>query len=310
MVVSTSLKQALGRSRKLPLKAERRVYGPAIASEMNALLRTPSKKVVEVVAVLGAYVLFFAVGVYSGQTTMSVEIIDPLDGMQLHTSPVELVARVTIRGAPVTDAQARFTILSGSRGEFDVNAVTDSYGVTRLVLPVPSGNYTWHVSARKEGYPTIASSSSTFSMKLSLVVDGILPSTFILAVSPVNFVAKVTDMSSRPVESANVTFYVDSTVVGSNLTRANGIAKLSTPIDLGIHTWFASATKNGEGGLSAATMFVVGQLASLEIGDFGSVRLGIYQPGDLVASISFSDQESQTSIKHRSLCESFNRRFP
>ena len=74
-------------------------------------------------------------------------------------------------------------------------------------------------------------------------------------------------MNGRPVQSANVTFYVDSTMIGSNLTGQNGIAQLSKALTMGRHTWFASASKEGEGGISDTTVFVVGQLASLVTGD-------------------------------------------
>ena len=70
-------------------------------------------------------------------------------------------------------------------------------------------------------------------------------------------------MNGRLIQSANVTFYVDSMMIGSNLTGQNGIAQLSKALTMGQHTWFASANKEGEGGISDITLFIVGQLASL-----------------------------------------------
>jgi hypothetical protein len=64
-----------------------------------------------------------------------------------------------------------------------------------------------------------------------------------------------------------VTFYVDSAMIGSNLTDQSGIAQLSKGLPSGRHTWFASADREGEGGISSTTLFVVGQLASLVSGD-------------------------------------------
>jgi hypothetical protein len=81
---------------------------------------------------------------------------------------------------------------------------------------------------------------------------------------------KVTDVNGRPVESANATFYVDSIAVGWSLGPANGIAKLSSPVAIGRHMWFASANKDNQGGLSDPIEFTVGELASLTIGDMDS----------------------------------------
>jgi len=83
------------------------------------------------------------------------------------------------------------------------------------------------------------------SIRLSLVVYCLLPSSSRLAISPVEFKARVTDPNGRLVESANVTFYVDSIMIGSSLTSSNGIANLSSEVTSGNHFWFASASKGG-----------------------------------------------------------------
>jgi hypothetical protein len=229
------------------------------------------KKTVEVCAVAAVYFLFVVVGVYSGQTVMSVDIIAPADGLRFRSSPVELVARVALRGVPLVDVIARFTIHSGREDGWSTDTVTDSNGLARLVIPAPSGNYSWSVSAIKEGYPTIASRSSKFSITLSLVVYALLPSSSIVAISPVNFKARVTDMNGHMAGSANVTFYLDSEPIGSSLAGPNGIAMLSSPVAPGMHVWFAYANDNGEGGISAPVDFLVAQLASLGTGDHESL---------------------------------------
>jgi hypothetical protein len=150
----------------------------------------------------------------------------------------------------------------------NVDTPIDKDGFARLLLPASSGNYTWHITAIKEGYPKIVSQWSSFSIELTLTVDAISPNPRILAVSPVDFKAKVTDAKGRPVESANVTFYVDSANVGSSLTGRNGIAKLSSQILSGSHMWFASASKDTEGGISDPTLFIAGELASHATADF------------------------------------------
>jgi hypothetical protein len=144
---------------------------------------------------------------------------------------------------------------------------TDDYGYAKLLFPARPGNYSWHVTLMLEGYRIIVSNSSSFSVKLLLVVEPLLPSTFILAVSPVNFRARVTGANGFPLQSAEVTFYVDSIVIGSNTTGQNGIAELSTPLNSGRHIWFASASKEAEGGISDETLFIVGQPASLMTDD-------------------------------------------
>ena len=189
---------------------------------MNARLQTRVGRAVEVAGVLGTFILFLAVGMYSGQTTMSVDIISPPDGMQFQSSPVELVAKVTVRGAPIPQVGMRFTIHNSTTGEEKLQFLhTDADGVAKLVLPAKSGDYNWTVVATERGYPSVTSTPRRFSVRLSLVVDALSPSIhpFMLAVSPVDFMARVTDMKGRPVESAEVTFYVDSVLVGSNVTE-------------------------------------------------------------------------------------------
>ena len=77
---------------------------------MTARLRMPSRRTIEVGAVVATYILFLIVGVYSGQTTMNVDLISPPDGAELRSSPVELIARVTIRGVPLANVTTRFTV--------------------------------------------------------------------------------------------------------------------------------------------------------------------------------------------------------
>jgi hypothetical protein len=248
--------------------------------------------------VVGVYILFLAVGVYSGQTTMSVDIIGPPDGTQFHYSPVQLVARVTVRGVPVSNAKARFTIASSTIGESSTDTDIDKEGIARQLVPASSGNYTWRVAAVKDGYPTIVSRSGSFSIMLSLVVDGIQPSSSVLAVSPVGFKVKVSDSKGQPVESANVTFYLDFEEVGSNLTNQNGIARLTAAALSGRHIWFASATKQGEGGISDPIQFIVGQLASLAKGDFAAFESSSQVCWNTIAAISRAEQELACRLPH------------
>jgi hypothetical protein len=232
----------------------------------------PSRRMMEISAVVAIYIVFVIVGVYGGQTIMDVDIISPQDGAGLRLSPVELVVRVTVGGAPVMNATTIFTVNYWAVGRTDTESRTDTEGIARVLLPATPGNYSWQVAAKREGYPKIMSSSHSFSVNLTLVVEPLLPSTFILALSPVDFKARVTDMNGRPVQSANVTFYVDSMMIGSNLTGQDGAARLSKSLTMGRHTWFASAGKEGEGGISDMTPFVVGQLAALMTGDSLSLQ--------------------------------------
>jgi hypothetical protein len=221
----------------------------------------------EVSAVVATYILFVIAGVYGGQTIMNVDIVSPQDGVKLRLSPVELVVRVTLGGAPVKNATTIFTVAYWTVGRTDTQSMTDGDGIARLFFPAKPGNYSWEVAAISEGHPKIMSGSHSFSVSLTLVVEPLVPSTFILATSPVDFKARVTDMNGGPVQAANVTFYVDSTMIGANLTGQNGIAQLSKPVAAGKHTWFASSVKEGEGGISEMTVFVVGQLSSSVTGD-------------------------------------------
>lgn len=221
-------------------------------------MRGSFRKTVEVVLVISVYILFLTVGVYSGQTTMTIDIISPHGDVELQSSPVELGALVTIRGVPVSNVSVTFTVLVWGIGETKTDTSTDAKGVAKILFPASSGNYTWYATVRREGYPLIVSRYSNLSIRLLLAIDALVPSQSVLAVSPVNFKARVSDMQGHLVESANVTFYVDSVMIGSSLTGANGIARLSKPVDTGNHIWFASACKDGECGISAPTMFLVG----------------------------------------------------
>jgi hypothetical protein len=234
---------------------------------MIARPRVPTRRTIEVSVVLAVYALFLVVGVYSGQTTMNVDMISPRDKDALHSSPVRLTARITIRGAPLANVKATFSVICLTNGQIETDTTTDNNGIATVVIPVASGNYSWQVTATRGDYPKIVSESRDFSLKLSLVVETLVPTTFVLAVSPVDFKARVTDIRGQTVQSANVTFYVDSIMIGSNLTGQNGIAQLSRALTVGMHRWYASADKEGEGGISDSTLFVVGQLTSLVTND-------------------------------------------
>jgi hypothetical protein len=234
---------------------------------MTTRLRMLSRRTVEVGLVVSLYLLFLIIGVSAGQTTMNVDLISPPDKVALHSTPVRLTARVTIRGAPLANVTTTFSVICWTKGQTDTDTRTDNNGIATLAVPAASGNYSWHVTATRGTYPKIVSESRDFSVKLLLIVETLLPSTSILAVSPVDFKARVTDMRGQTVQSANVTFYVDSIMIGSNLTDQNGIAQLSRALPMGMHTWYASAGKEGEGGISDMTLFVVGQPTSLVISD-------------------------------------------
>ena len=111
----------------------------------------PVRGLIEVGTVVAIYILFVIVGVYGGQTTMNVDVISPADGAKLPSSPVELVARVTIRGAPVTNVTTIFNVQYRTVGQTDTESKTDNEGIARLLVPAMSGNYSWHVTSTREG---------------------------------------------------------------------------------------------------------------------------------------------------------------
>jgi len=202
--------------------------------------------------------------------------------MRSQSSPVELAVRVTIKGLPVANVTTTFTVLSDGAGESSVLRTTDLHGIARMLFPALSGNYTWYVTAEKEGYPTIMSRRSSFSITLSLLVEALLPTSQILAVNPVDFKARVTDANGRPVESANVTCYVDSIMIGWSLTSANGIAHLSSPVEIGMHVWLASAYKDAQGGVSDPVSFIVGQPTSFVSDRLDSAGIPLLQLGEIL----------------------------
>ena len=236
------------------------------------------KRVVEVEAVIGVYLLFLIVGVYSGHTTMSIDIVNPPDGAKFRSSPIELAAKVAVRGEPLPNASVRFKIGYSRSDEVNFDIDTDEQGTARLTFAARSGNYTWMVTAKKQGYPAFTSTLRSFSVSLSLTVDGLLPSSSVVAFSPVDFRARVRKAGGSPVESANVTFYVDSARVGSALTNRYGIASLSSPVEPAEHTWFASASKDDEGGISESISFTVGSTLAFTTWDASSRYRGCQFP--------------------------------
>jgi hypothetical protein len=233
---------------------------------MDERLHMFRKALLEAAVVLSVYLLFLAVGVVSGQKTMTVDVMDPKNGATRRCSPVQLGVRITVRGVPMPNVTVSFVLNAWAEGRREFRTVSDINGVATFLATASSGNYTWHASASKPGYPTINSRSNSFSINLSLAVEPLSPSTFLLAISPVDFKARVTDTREQVIESANVTFYVDMASIGFALTGTNGIATLSKNVSSGMHTWFASATKDDEGGISVPTMFQVGAVASYQEG--------------------------------------------
>jgi hypothetical protein len=198
---------------------------------------------------------------------------------------------------PLCNVTARFWIGTRAGGDLTVGNVTGRDGIARILVPASSGNFTWQVAAIKDGYPTIVSRSGSFSITLSLIVDGLQPSSSILAVSPVDFKARVSDSKGHPVESANVTFYLDLKDVGSSLTNQNGIANMTTPALAGRHVWFASASKQGEGGVSGPIKFIVGQLGSLAKGDLDDFESSPQVCWN-IGAISRPEQELACQLPH------------
>jgi len=258
-----------------------------------------NKRAVEVAAVIGVYLLFLAVGAYSGQTAISIELVNPPDEAKSQSSPVELVAKVTVRGQPLSNVSLTFRIDHSGTEEANFDTNTDTQGMAKITFAARSGNYTWMVTAKKPGYPNIKSTWQSFSVTLSLTVDSLLPSSSILALSPVKFKARVTKAGGSPVESANVTFYLDSRKVGSTLTDTHGIARFSSPAEPARHTWFASASKDDEGGISDVTTFVVGSTLAFTVGDSDSRSRGSqFSAGDIryqveTALVTFDSDEAR-----------------
>lgn len=217
--------------------------------------------------VAAVYILFLIIGVYT-QTAASfdvvtVEILGPPDGIQLESSPVELAAIVSNQRGPMSNASAWITVLSLRTGEAEeLEAAADEDGIVRVLFPAQSGNYGWYVATRMEGYPTIVSRPRSFSTRLALIVDCLLQCSskypHLRFGGYLELQVMVTDTNGNPIESANVTFYVNSAQVYSTLTNPRGIATaVSDRIPPGKYVWFASASKDGEIGVSRLSTFVV-----------------------------------------------------
>jgi hypothetical protein len=216
---------------------------------------------IEVGAVVAVYILFLIVGLYTQIAAtfdvVAVEILAPPDGMQLQSSPVELAAILTNQEGPLSNASARITVLSLRTGESEeLTGATNEHGIVRILFPAQSGEYSWYVATQMEGYPTIVSRpSSFFSTRLALIVDCLHPCShrypLHLHDGYLDLQVMVTDMDGNPIESANVTFYINSTPVFLTLTNPRGIATLFVEgIPPGRYIWFASASKDGKAGAS------------------------------------------------------------
>ena len=226
------------------------------------------RKRVEVAAAVVVYSLFLIVGMYAQTASIfgevRLELLAPSDGMRFQSSPVELAAIVTNEKGPLFNVSATIRVVSLTTGEGDeLEASTNEDGIVRVLFPAQSGNYTWYVTTKTEGYPTIVSRPRSFSTSFStLIVDCVRPCS---SKSPVplsnrylNLQVWVTEANGTPVESANVTFYVNSMVAYSQLTDPQGIATVFwSEIPPGSYTWFAIASKDGEVGASRLSTFVV-----------------------------------------------------
>jgi hypothetical protein len=222
---------------------------------------------VEVAAVAAVYILFLIVGLCTQAAVafdaVRVEILDPPEAMQLQSSPVELAAIVTNQNGPLSNISAVITVLSLATGEAEeLTGATNEDGIVKVLFPARSGDYAWYVRTKMEGYPTIVSRPRSFSTGLALVVDCVYPCSskypLLLLGDYLDLQVMVTDMNGDPVESANVTFYVNSTQAYFTLTDSRGIATLFWErVPPGRYVWFASASKDAEAGASRLSTFVV-----------------------------------------------------
>jgi hypothetical protein len=223
-------------------------------------LRAFGKTGLEVVAVVAVYILFLIVGLYT-QTlatldAATVEIIDPPDGMQLQSSPVELAAIVSNQEGPLPNASTRIIVLSLTTGEAEeLRGATHKDGIVKILFPAQSGSYSWYAATEIEGYPAIVSRPRSFSTRVTLIVDCLHPCSrgypLHLPDGYLDLQVMVTDMNGNPIESANVTFYINSMPVFLTLTNPRGIATFFVEgIPPGRYTWFASASDDGEAGVS------------------------------------------------------------
>jgi hypothetical protein len=231
-------------------------------------LRDFGKRRVEIAAVVVVYVLFLIVGLYTQAAAtfdaVRVEILSPPDGMQFQFSPVELAAVVTNQKGPLSNVSVRITVLSLTTGEDEgLTGVTNLNGTVKVLFPAQSGRYAWYVATQIEGYPTIVSRPRSFSARLALNVLCLNPCSskhypLLLPDGYLDLQVMVTDMNRNPVESANVTFYVNSMAVYSELSNPRGIATVSwNRISPGDYTWFAIASKDDEVGASDLSTIVV-----------------------------------------------------
>jgi len=217
--------------------------------------------------VAGVYIFFLIIGLCTQTAAtfdvVTVEILGPPDGIQLESSPVELAAIVSNQKGPMSNASTRITVLSLRTGEADeLEAAADEDGIVKVLFPAQSGDYSWYVATEMEGYPTIVSRPRSFSARLGLIVECLHPCSSkyptLRSGGYLDLQVMVTDTNGNPIESANVTFYVNSAQVHSTPTNLRGIATIfSDSIPPGKYVWFASASKDGEVGASRLSTFVV-----------------------------------------------------
>jgi len=241
--------------------------GGVRSGEERARLRGFDKKrLVEVAVVIVVYILFLAVGLHAQTAAtfdaITVGILGPPNGMQFQSSPVELDAIVRNEKGPLVNAIVIVTVLSLSTGETEMlTGAANEQGIVKVLFPAQSGEYAWYVATKVEGYPTIVSLPRSFSTRLTLIVDCLRPCSskypVLLESGYEDLQVIVTDIDGKAVESANVTFYVNSRQVYQTLTNPQGIAKMYWETTPGKYAWFASACKDGEVGVSHLSTFVV-----------------------------------------------------
>jgi hypothetical protein len=221
---------------------------------------------VELSTVVAVYAIFFIVGLYAQTACIErvrIDILGPPDGMQFQSSPVELTAILANQKGPLSNRSVTITVLSLVTGDAkELTGATGEDGVVRVLFPTQSANYSWYVATNIEGYPTIVSRPRSFSARVALNVLclQLCSSKYPLLLHGrySNLQVMVTDQKGDPVESANVTFYVNSMAVHSDLTDPRGMATAFWSTTLpGDYSWFATASKDSEVGASSLSSFVV-----------------------------------------------------
>jgi hypothetical protein len=173
--------------------------------------------------------------------------LKPPDGDIVSVLPMGLSVSIKLDEVPIEDASVFFYL----DDEYLANAFTQSNGCASYpVEDLSPGHHTWYATAWVPGFSSRFSSenrSFTYLPKLAVFLVGPIDGENIGEVTSDVDLRATAASSSKIIEGANCSFYVEDSYIGSVLSDKKGQASLgfSPPREDEVFTWHVGVTKPG-----------------------------------------------------------------